>query len=296
MTSTTGESGVNACVDSVKAEIISLYQQGNGTKRICKCLGWSIKRSGIIRNRLRTWGVHEDGRDKGGGWNKGDGLGEAYALIISGYKQEQRACEKVDDLWANEWRAEQARRKAVAHYWANRDAKLEYAKTKDARKALDPAWRERRAQWCKDWKSRNKERVAELQRDWMERNQPKMKEYRRRLRKNPQYRAASNLRKRVRDLLRTKAERYSSLLGCSASFLHTYLESQFKKGMSWENYGTAWHIDHIEPCARFDLTNKEHRKRCFHYTNLQPLWVQDNLIKSDRILNPIQPSLPLWVG
>ena len=53
--------------------------------------------------------------------------------------------------------------------------------------------------------------------------------------------------------------------------------------MSWDNYGThGWHIDHIRPCASFDLSDEEQQKICFHYTNLQPLWAEDNLKKSKK--------------
>ena len=50
--------------------------------------------------------------------------------------------------------------------------------------------------------------------------------------------------------------------------------------MTWDNHG-QWHIDHIKPCAKFDLTDKDQQKACFHYTNLQPLWKEDNLSKRD---------------
>jgi hypothetical protein len=46
----------------------------------------------------------------------------------------------------------------------------------------------------------------------------------------------------------------------------------------------AWHVDHIIPCSSFDLTDSEQQKKCFHYTNLQPLWAIDNLKKSNKIL------------
>jgi hypothetical protein len=67
------------------------------------------------------------------------------------------------------------------------------------------------------------------------------------------------------------------LLGCSIDFLKDYLESLFRDNMTWDNYGkNGWHIDHIIPCAAFDLTDPEQQKRCFHYTNLQPLWAHEN--------------------
>ena len=59
-----------------------------------------------------------------------------------------------------------------------------------------------------------------------------------------------------------------------------HLEAQFKPGMTWDNYGLkGWHVDHIRPCASFDLRDPEQQRRCFHYTNLQPLWAEENLKK-----------------
>jgi len=70
------------------------------------------------------------------------------------------------------------------------------------------------------------------------------------------------------------------LVGCSIDQLKQHIEKQFKKGMSWDNWGIyGWHIDHIKPCASFDLTKESEQKKCFHYTNLQPLWAKENLKK-----------------
>ena len=68
------------------------------------------------------------------------------------------------------------------------------------------------------------------------------------------------------------------LLGCSIEKLWEHLESKFQPGMTRENHG-KWHIDHIRPCISFNLTDLEQQKICFHYTNLQPLWAEDNLKK-----------------
>ena len=62
-----------------------------------------------------------------------------------------------------------------------------------------------------------------------------------------------------------------------------YIESKFKEGMTWENYGT-WHLDHIYPCSKFDLTKEEEQRICFHYSNLQPLWASQNMSKSNEII------------
>jgi len=68
------------------------------------------------------------------------------------------------------------------------------------------------------------------------------------------------------------------LVGCTPSDLRLHLERQFLPGMTWSNHG-QWHIDHIIPCAQFDLTSSAARKRCFHFSNLQPLWASENIRK-----------------
>ena len=80
-----------------------------------------------------------------------------------------------------------------------------------------------------------------------------------------------------------KTDRATSLLGCSIENFKQHIEQQFEKGMSWDNYAiTTWHIDHIRPCASFDLTNPEQQKECFHYSNLRPLWSNNNYFKSSK--------------
>ena len=76
-----------------------------------------------------------------------------------------------------------------------------------------------------------------------------------------------------------------TLIGCDWKQLKEHIENQFSDGMNWDNYGIhGWHIDHIIPCASFDLTKVEEQQKCFHYTNLQPLWAVDNLKKSTKII------------
>lgn len=67
-------------------------------------------------------------------------------------------------------------------------------------------------------------------------------------------------------------------LGYTISELRRHLEKQFSEGMSWENYG-QWHIDHIVPCAAFDMTDKQSFQQCWALENLQPLWASDNIQK-----------------
>jgi len=67
-------------------------------------------------------------------------------------------------------------------------------------------------------------------------------------------------------------------IGCTPLFLRDYMEEQFKPGMTWDNRG-EWHIDHVIPISAFDLSDPVQQAKCFHYTNLQPLWGIDNIRK-----------------
>ena len=105
----------------------------------------------------------------------------------------------------------------------------------------------------------------------------------RRIATDPGFKAQQRLRKRLwqATFVNGKAARTKELIGCSTNELREHLEKQFRDGMTWENYG-KWHIDHIRPCASFDLSIKEQQLECFNYTNLQPLWAIENYRKSDK--------------
>lgn len=105
-----------------------------------------------------------------------------------------------------------------------------------------------------------------------------------RLHATPELRIVENLRRRTRAVLEgiNKSDNTLSLIGCSPIQLKRYLESLFTDKMDWNNYG-KWHIDHIIPCSFYDLTSIAEQHRCFHYTNLQPLWAKDNLQKGNKV-------------
>jgi hypothetical protein len=161
------------------------------------------------------------------------------------------------------------------NYLKNKDKVLQhhkeyYLKTKDGRyekyKITLDAWR----------KSHRKEINAQ------QRNRSKI---------DINFRLSNLLRNRIYSTLKglDKSQSSLKLLGCSVEFFRNYLESQFKPGMTWDNQGRGcngkgmqeWHIDHIKPCASFDLSNPEEQKKCYHYTNQQPLWAKINRKKQD---------------
>ena len=103
-------------------------------------------------------------------------------------------------------------------------------------------------------------------------------------RRQPLIRARLNMRARFHSFLNGKDLSFKNILGCSLDQLKMHLEDQFQEGMSWDNYGLyGWHIDHIYPLASFDLFDPEQLKAAGHYSNLQPLWAEDNLKKSDSL-------------
>jgi len=106
------------------------------------------------------------------------------------------------------------------------------------------------------------------------------------LRTDLNFRILWNLRSRLSHALKrnSKSKSTKKLLGCTIQELKKHLEKQFKKGMTWNNYGLyGWHIDHIKPCTCFDLIRPEEQRECFHYSNLQPLWAIENLKKSNNL-------------
>jgi len=149
---------------------------------------------------------------------------------------------------------------------------------------------ERKKRNEKNWRDNNVERTAIKHRNWYAKNrEKKLKqnfEYNKnRMKSDPVYRASKYIRSRISGLLRgNKSISGLKLLDCSLENYKIYLESQFRDGMSWDNYGTVWHVDHIIPCSHFDLSLEEEQKKCFHYTNTQPLLVSENLKKYNKII------------
>jgi hypothetical protein len=97
---------------------------------------------------------------------------------------------------------------------------------------------------------------------------------------------ACRLRARVRSAVKSQNTKRAGaaidLIGCSIKYLKDYLMSLFTEGMTWDLLlSSEIEIDHVLPVASFDLTDPEQQRRAFYYTNLQPLWVDDNRKKSD---------------
>ena len=173
-----------------------------------------------------------------------------------------------------------------------------YIKNKDKinerNKKYDKNNKEKNLQRHRKYYICNKEKLTVRYKEYRLNNKEKIKEYRinnreklntyqkNRMKSYLIFKIKRNLRTRINRLLNgnTKSAKTIKLLGCSVEFLKNYLEQQFIEGMAWDNHSVhGWHIDHIKPCASFDLSKPEEQSKCFHYSNLQPLWAEDNLKK-----------------
>ena len=137
-----------------------------------------------------------------------------------------------------------------------------------------------------EYYKKNKKYFQNYGKDYRKINKEKIKEYRNnKYNTDINFKIKVNLRHRIYMALKNnyKTKKTLELLGCTVEHLKKHLKSRFAEEMTWDNYG-KWHIDHIKPCSKFDLSKPEEQKVCFHYTNLQPLWEIDNLKKSDNII------------
>ena len=145
-------------------------------------------------------------------------------------------------------------------------------------------YRENNRDKTREYYLNNREREIARQRKYRRENKEKININLRKKRKlNMEHRIKCNLRTRIWEAIKgnNKSQSTIDLLGCSISLLKEHLAVRFKDNMNWDNYG-EWHIDHIRPCSSFDLSDPSQQQKCFHYTNLQPLWAKDNLSKGSK--------------
>lgn len=173
-----------------------------------------------------------------------------------------------------------------------------------SRRLLDPeAAREVKRKWRSEnkerrratefkWRSENEEHVKVLSAAYYQKNREKYitacsKNNLKRRRADLNCRLAHSLRTRLNKAINRGYRSGSAVqdLGCSIPELRLHLERQFQPGMTWDNWSVhGWHIDHVLPLDSFTLSEPEQLKKACHYTNLQPLWARDNLVKSNKLI------------
>lgn len=104
---------------------------------------------------------------------------------------------------------------------------------------------------------------------------------------DPKFKLERYCRARIYNAIRNqslnKNKRTQKYLGCNIDFFQKWIEFQLYDGMTMENYGNIWHIDHVKPCASYNLSDDKQVEECFNWKNLRPLLKEKNLLKSDNI-------------
>jgi uncharacterized protein YdiU (UPF0061 family) len=179
---------------------------------------------------------------------------------------------------------EEFRRRAHKYYWKNPEIV-----------------RKRSVLWAQKHRDKTRERSIR----WKKNNSDKVKQHEKRsyLKKqsNPTTRIRHNVATAISRSIQKgqKANRHwCDLVGYTLDELKHHLEGQFTEDMTWRNYGKYWHIDHIIPLSVFNFSRTEDIdfKRCWELSNLRPMLARDNIIKSNKLVRPFQPSLQICAG
>ena len=178
---------------------------------------------------------------------------------------------------------ERNRERSRRHYYANKEIYKERAKRQYESN------KEKHHLQGKAWSDANPEKRLEISR-----------KYNRKFRSTPKGNLSSTISKRMNESLRRgmKAGRHwESLVDFTVDQLKMHIEKLFKPGMTWENYGTVWHIDHKIPVAAFNFERPDDIdfRLCWSVKNLQPLEATKNMSKGGRVVKPFQPSLAIGV-
>jgi hypothetical protein len=166
------------------------------------------------------------------------------------------------------------------------------------RKIAEKKWRENNKEYLsnksKNWYEQNKEHRKQYLKEYREKNIDKIRETKRNYEKtrkanDPIYKLINNFRTAIYQVLKEnqiqKNGHYFETLKYSPENLIEHLESKFKDNMTWDNYG-KWHVDHIKPISSFQITEigDDEFMTCWSLKNLQPLWSDENIRKSNKIV------------
>jgi hypothetical protein len=170
-----------------------------------------------------------------------------------------------------------------------------WEKNKDVLKPKNNAYRQSRPDETRAYLKTYRETHQEEARQYRLDNADKMKAYNEayKARKNEwisqrrkndiNFKVAYNLRTRFHSFVSTKGNHTFDVLGVPCDTFLNWIEFQFAEGMTWDNYGVDWHLDHILPVSKFILENETDQKICFNWSNFQPLLKSDNWNKGNKI-------------
>ena len=152
-----------------------------------------------------------------------------------------------------------------------------------------------RLKYFSEWQKENRDHLNQYHKEWREKNLESHRKRKRTYEKtrkdnDPLYKLISNFRTAIYQVLKEsnvgKNGHYFEILKYTPEELINHLEKQFVDDMSWDNYG-KWHVDHILPISSFQINEIGDNEfmKCWSLNNLQPLWGDENIRKSNKIKN-----------
>lgn len=202
-----------------------------------------------------------------------------------------KVCRNCQKIKMSEYREKhRAKIKRYMHGYFSENKKRILAQTRKFRKENPEIVKERREKYY----AKYREKLLAQNKEYYQKNKDKKKQYDRKYRLKAKNRKRRNaleqaqnhaspirrIKKALRNAVRLgmlgkiqKSMHTDQYLGCSFEFFCKHMELQFLEGMTFENYGKAWHIDHIKPINTFPV---ERLGEAFHYTNCRPLWASEN--------------------
>ena len=167
------------------------------------------------------------------------------------------------------------------YYLKNREKLAASSAERQARLRTNPEWREEKNRKQREWYYKNREKRGKQIQEWQNKQ----------FDNNPAFRMKKSIGSSIRTSLKrknyTKKSRTYKILGCSYDFFVSHIESQFKEGMNWKNYG-EWELDHIVPVSLGKT--EEEIISLNNYINFQPLWRKDNIRKNNKIISEMIPK------
>jgi len=198
---------------------------------------------------------------------------EKGKTALNKYKKSEKGKATLARIYSSEKFKEQ-NRKALKKYLQSEKGKLQkkYFQSEKGKTALN--------KYKKSEKGKATLARIYSSEKFKEENRKRLKRY---YKEDPKFRFFNGMRSRVKEFLRKKNSHKENKLfkyiGCSKQHFINHIEKQFRQGMSWDNWGKVWELDHIVPLASFKDLNEKNFNIAFNYRNHQPLLVKENSYK-----------------
>ena len=190
-----------------------------------------------------------------------------------GRRSECRICRNLYRKKLYRENPERNKIKNFEHYWRHHQKIIKIKQTK-----------EEKAIKILDWRKRNKEKLKK----YYERKKAEghFRKMAKKWRENPRNRISNSISARISEFINKKRKSWRVMLPYSLEQLCSHLENQFNDKMSWDNYGSYWHIDHIKPICSFNFLTYEDKEfqECWSLNNLRPLEARENIRKGRKII------------